>query len=421
MSNALAAPTVDEIAPNAPDEPASRFELRHIDRPHPDIELGVQRASLDYLVCAPDRGIDRDTGLVLFFVGYGMEPCGRYVHSLLSYLANKHNCIAASVDYFGAALWDSPKCRWVPHPDFFVHLKKFHGIEINAPKGFDVKQLRAQLSIGLRQRGIARLDPACAFLLISPEYHSMGFLPALDGIHVAHRLIDASALNKRRLFAFGTSYGGYIASMMAKLAPRTFRMVVDNSGFSSAEDDIWNVYGMSKWYSRHGVAMNTYMTAAFSQDENAPNFFSPAHRAIRSLLNREHVHESATRLYGYHSISDTIAPTAAKLGLRTVYAGKVPYELEIVDAAKIDGRIFKDLSHGLHASMRGLFDRSYDKFQRDGGALAADTDFDREARYVFRCGAEDYLIRFSRDSGVRAERRGATLMSLGNPTEEKYA
>ena len=403
MSSALAAPTLDEIAPNALDELASRFELRHIDRPHPDIELGVPRTSLDYLVCAPDRGVNADTGLVLFFVGYGMEPCGRYVRSLLSYLANKHNCIAASVDYFGAALWESPKCRWIPRPDFFVNLKRFHGIEVSAPKGFDVKQLRDQLSIGLRQRGIARLDPACVFLLVSPEYHSMGFLPALDGIQVAHHLLGEFALNKRRLFAFGTSYGGYIGSVMAKLAPRSFRMVVDNSGFSSAEDDIWNVYGMSKWYSPQGVAMNTLMTAAFSQNSKAANFFSAAHKHIRNLLNREHVYESSTRLYGYHSISDEVAPTAAKLGLRGVYAGKVPYELEVIDAAKIDGRVFKDLSHGLRASMRGLFDRSYDKFRRDGEALADETDFDLGSRYSFPSGAREYVVSFSRQEGVRAQ------------------
>ena len=403
MMSPLNASAVDTFTPEASAAPVERCELRHIDRPHPDIELGVQRTNLDYLLCPPDRGIDRDTGLVLFFVGYGMEPCGRYVRSLLSYLANTHNCIAASVDYFGAALWESPKCRWFPSPDFFVQLKKFHGIEVNAPKGFDVRQLRDQLSIGLRQHGIARLNPACVFLLVSPEYHSMGFLPALDGIEVAHRLLDEFALNKRRLFAFGTSYGGYITSMMAKLAPRTFRMVVDNSGFSSAEDDIWNVYGTAKWFSPEGVAMNTRMVAAFSEDSGAPNFFSPAHRAIRNLLNREHVSESSTRLYGFHSISDEVAPTAAKLGLRAAYADKVPYELEIIDAAKIDGRVFKDLSHGLRASMRGLFDRSHDKFQRDGGALSDETDFELSSRYFFPCADEQYLVSFSPQNGVRAQ------------------
>ena len=41
---------------------------------HPDIELGVRRGALEYLVCAPDAGIDRDTGLALFVAGYGMIP-----------------------------------------------------------------------------------------------------------------------------------------------------------------------------------------------------------------------------------------------------------------------------------------------------------------------------------------------------------
>src|ERR1700675_2140186 len=71
----------------------------------------------------------------------------------------------------------------------------------------------------------------------------MGVLPALDGLQVVHRLLGEHGLNRRRTFLLGTSYGGYIAGMMAKFAPATFRMVVDNSGFSSAQDDIANVFG----------------------------------------------------------------------------------------------------------------------------------------------------------------------------------
>jgi hypothetical protein len=379
------------------------FELRRINNPHPDIELGVTRASLDYLVCAPNKGVNANTGLVLFFVGYGMEPCGRYVRSLLSYLANKHNCLAASVDYFGANLWNSPKCRWVPNPEFFINLEKHYGIEVNAPKGFDAKLLRAKLAAILKLRGIDRFHPSCAFLGVSAEYHSMGFLPALDGLQVAFRLVTEFSLNKRRLFAFGTSYGGYIANLIAKFAPRTFRMVIDNSGFSSAEDDIWNVYGMSTWLSPEGVAMKTLMTAAFSQNSATPNYFWPANKEIRNLLNRDHVFAGPTRHYGYHSISDAVAPTATKLRLRDVYADKSPYELEVIDQTKLDGRVFKDLSHGMHASMRGLFDMSYEKFLRDGGADADDTDFDRESRYLFPCGEQDYFLSFSRRGGVRAQ------------------
>lgn len=381
---------------------AERSELRRIERPHPDIELGIARSRLDYLVCAPSQGVNPDTGLVLFFVGYGMEPCGGYVRSLLSYLADKHNCLAASVDYFGADLWGARKCRWVPHSEFFVNLKKHHGIEVTAPKGFDTRLLRERLAELLAARGIKELDQTCLFFGTSSEYHSMGLLPALDGLHVAHRLIDEFSLNKRRLFAFGSSYGGYIANLMAKFAPQTFRMVVDNSGYSSAEDDIWNVYGKARWRAPNGVKMCTLMVVAFSDDPATVNYFSPAYKEIRSLLNRDHVFDSAARLYGYHAVGDAIAPTEKKLRLREVYAGKIPYELEIIDESKVDGEIFKDLSHGMHASLRGVFDRSYDKFLRDGGARADCTDFDRESLYPFACGEKEYLVSFFRRDGVRA-------------------
>lgn len=396
MGNTPGVQTTDAL------EPTDRFELRHVECPHPDIELGVRRGHLDYLVCPPSRGIDADTGLVLFLVGYGMEAAGDYVRSLLSYLADKHNCLAASVDYFGADLWNPRKCRWVPRPDFFVNLKKHHGIDVTAPKGFDVAQLKVRLAELLATRGIKHLHPSCVLVGTSPEYHSMGLLPALDGLQVAHRLIEPFALNKRRLFVFGTSYGGYIANLMAKFAPQTFRMVVDNSGFSSAEDDIWNVYGRAKWYAGNGVTIRTVMVAAFSDSPEEANYFSPAHQEIRNLLNRAHVFDGAVRLYGYNSAKDDLAVTEKKLGLRETFAGKIPYELEIIDESKIDGEVFKDLSHGMRASLRGVFDRSYDKFIRDGGARGDCTDFDLESRRLFPCGDKEYLVSFSRRDGVRA-------------------
>src|SRR5215469_11084301 len=108
-------PAPELAIPNT-DPGIDHCQMHRIERAHPDIELGVARTGLDYLLCPPDRGIDADTGLILFIVGYGMHPAGPYIRNLLSYLANRHNCLAASVDYFGADLWRPEKCRMVPHP-----------------------------------------------------------------------------------------------------------------------------------------------------------------------------------------------------------------------------------------------------------------------------------------------------------------
>jgi pimeloyl-ACP methyl ester carboxylesterase len=372
-----------------------------IERPHPDIELGVARGPLSYIGCAPTAGITADTGLVLYLGGYGMNPRDGYTASLLSYLANAHNCVAATVDYFGARMIQPTPGRIAPHPEFFAKLAQHYGVAITAPKGIAMEEILAGVTGLLARNGITHLHEECTLLNNAAEYNSMGFLPALDGLKAVHQLTTRLALNKRRLFLLGTSYGGYIACLMAKLAPQTFRMVVDNSGFSSAEDDLPALLGWHKIF-LNGVSILCQNVRNWSFDRRQPNFFSEARKAIRDLRLREHVYVNTARIYAYHAATDTVAPTARKIGLRDAFHGRAEYDLAIIDEAQIDGRVFKNLTHGMNASLRGVFDLSYRKFQRHGGALLDTTDFDLGSEYVFACGSEDYVVRFSSADGVRA-------------------
>lgn len=367
--------------------------------PHPDIELGVERKPLDYLVCAPDAGIGAGTGLVFFVAGYGMDPLGAYARNLLAHLANRYDCLAVSVRYFGANFQTTAQA--VPMPDFFVKLAEHYGLTIEAPSGVDMGLLLRRLAELLRQNGVESLHPDCRIALVADEYNSMGFLPALDHLQVMHRLLAEHRLDRRRLFVIGTSYGGYIASLMAKLAPETFRMMVDNSGFSSAEDDFPGVTGMSRGWV-NGVSMIGLAARAWSNDPAALNYFAMPRREIRSLFEARHIFANTARLYAYHVEGDTVAPTERKLRLREAYAGRVAYDLRIVGQADLDGSRFKTLAHGMDASMRGLFELSYEKYHAAGGALADHTDFDLESERVFACTGEDYVLRFSRSEPVRA-------------------
>lgn len=82
--------------------------------PHPDIELAVDRSVLGYSSGIRDAGVNCDTGLVLFIADYGMDVRGAYTRNLLSHLANKHNCVAASVEYFGAKFMSGADGEFVP-------------------------------------------------------------------------------------------------------------------------------------------------------------------------------------------------------------------------------------------------------------------------------------------------------------------
>jgi len=265
-------------------------------------------------------------------------------------------------------------------------------------------QLLWGLTKVLSQNGISNLNPECTVVRTASEYNSMGFLPALDGLQIVYLLSMTLSLSRTRVFLLGTSYGGYIASMMAKLAPHTFRMVVDNSGFCSAEDDLAGLLRWSKCVV-NGVGVLGQTVTHWSSDPNSDSFFSEERRAIRNLLNRDHVLGNTARTYAYHAATDTIAPIARKKHLCEVYKDRVPYELVIIDEDQIDERIFKNMGHGMGASMRGIFEVSYEKFIRDGGALSDETDFDQASEYVFACGKESYVVKFSLEHGVRAQIR----------------
>jgi pimeloyl-ACP methyl ester carboxylesterase len=377
-----------------------------IAQPHRDIELGVRRTPLAYFFRAPATGISPDTGLILYLGGYGMNPRDGYTASLLTYLANRHNCVAATVDYFGARLIQGIPGRIVPHPDFFAKLAQHYGISITAPKDIAIAEILANIAALLAQNGITQFHEECIVFNNADDYNSMGFLPALDGLQVVHRMLSELSLDKTRLFLLGTSYGGHIVSLMAKLAPQTFRMVVDNSGFSSPEDDQPALLGWQKLF-LNGVGMLCQNVRHWSLDARDTNFFSPARQAIRDLRRREHVFANTARVYAYHASTDRIAPTARKIELREAYRDRIAYDLAIIEERDIDGRLFKNLTHGMNASLRGLFDLSSEKFQGDGGATADTTDFDRGAEYIFACGCEDYAVEFSTEYGVHVALRSA--------------
>jgi hypothetical protein len=374
--------------------------------PHPDIELGVERSMLGYASCVPDAGVNSDTGLVLFLVGYGMAARGPYTQNLLSHLANKHNCVAASVEYFGAKLMSGADGKIIAHPSLCDKLAEHYGLSKTAWDALPFDELLWRIAGLLSENGISALHDECTVIRTAKEYNSMGFLPALDGLQIAHHLLTALSLNRTRVFLLGTSYGGYIASLMAKLAPHTFRMVVDNSGFSSPDDDSAAVLGWQRLLINK-VWVTGRTAIHWSTDPTLDTFFSPERRAIRNLLHAEHIIDNTARTYAYHSATDTYAPIARKKRLREVYEGRIPYELMIVDEGQVDGKIFKNAGHGLGASMRGIFEMSYEKFIRDGGALSDQTDFDQRSEYVFACGKEDYVVKFSPEQGIQAQIRAA--------------
>ena len=370
-----------------------------LDSPHPDIEHQIARPPLTYHLTLPEAGLSADTGLILAIEGYGSRPNSDYTVKLRRYLANKYDCLVATVGYFGQLLKYGGAL--VPAPDFFIKLAEHHGVSVAVPRGVNPSVLAAHLAEALAEGGLTELHPACKLLRHgSGEYQSFGLLPAIDHLQVLHDILGRYPVRRSRLYAFGTSYGGYIALLMGKYAPNTFRLIVDNSGFVHANTDL---YGESLFRTQFGpLVVYCHEPIVWSIDPTSPRHFALSHALIRDLLVEEHRLPTDTRYFCAHYVGDTVAPFAEKAAFVGRQRRFTAVDLLAVTEADIDGSLFKEPMHGLRASLRQLFDRAHAAYVAAGGeeSAAETTDFDLGSLHIFRCGGRSYVFRYSAEAGV---------------------
>lgn len=361
---------------------------------HPDLELGVPRGGLVYNLALPPGGLGERTGVIFYIHGFGQRFDDPYAQSLLPHLAETYDAVAVAVDYHGAVAQNGYSVR--PAPDFFLRLKEHHGVSVTASPEMDMTQLVQGVLDQMAARGVTRLNNSCMLLKDEAGYINFGLLPAIDHLTVLHQILATYPVDRRRIFVIGTSYGGYVASLLTKVAPNSFRMVVDNSGYSGPGDTEATVYGLSLTGSVPSCLLRSVI--AFSPAEGTPAHFDEGRRLVRELGVAEHYRTaSATTVYAYHSASDVVAPTANKQAVQAVLArmGR-RYDLRIITSADVDGRVFKSADHAMGASMRGLFALSHQRWLEDGGpgTAAAVTDFDLGTEIALDCAGTTYRLRF---------------------------
>lgn len=370
-----------------------------ISRPLCDLEMAVPRSEVEYKVVLPSHGVGEHTGLVFYIHGWGARFNDPYACKLLPYLADTYDCVAVSVDYQGSAAQGSMSLR--PAPDFFTKLKEHHGVSIEAPVGLAVMDIVKLVLEELGNSGVKSLHSECRLIKDGNAYINFGLLPALDHLQVTHAILDAFPIDRRRMFVIGTSYGGYLALLMAKFAPNTFKMTVDNCGFSGPQDSIAAIFGITGViFPGSGVKVHAQTPIAFCAAPGSRFSFSADRRIVREIaVDAHYTLDGCGTIYSYHSEIDTVAPIEAKMKIRDVVGKYRDYDLRIIRQEDIDGMVFKNLEHGMNASIRGLFDLSYRRWVEHASAMPATTDFDIETVNILPCADKLYVISFS-ENGV---------------------
>lgn len=369
-----------------------------IQNPPLDIELGIERTPLKYYLVAPSDGISRNTGLIFWIVPWGMAANSEYsIEKLMPYLADKYDCLMACVNHHDVAIKAGVSDYMLPD-GWFEKIRDKYGLPLFG-------DLHVALQT-LHDNGIRKLDDRAliTFILSGNEYLSWGVLPALDHISVLADILKNHNINRKKLILLGSSYGGYVATMILKFMPKTFSLAIDNSGFSEAMPQLINEYEHNTPITTqlHGIQIPAYTQTPWTFKKtsgpnifsDSPTFFNEGHRRIRSLLEISHLHTSESELHCFHTPTDTVSPYATKVTYTTFRKAYAPTYLHTIKESNVDGRMFKDLSHGMNASMRGLFD--YVATRRETlEKSSATTDFDLETKLNFDCSNAVYSIQFS--------------------------
>ncbi|WP_276661900.1 DUF2920 family protein [Syntrophomonas wolfei] len=363
--------------------------------PHPDIELNQEREEIKAFLTMPDAGINPDTGIIMVVNELGELADSDYQkNELRPYLANKLNCIAVGVNYFGVYRNSQIQIR----PSFLHNINRIYNMNLTlesftgVQSAADVYRIIAEAVVA---KGITSLDLRCQPHLITgkDEYQSWGFLPAIDCLQVLGEVLQHYNLDTRKVLAFGKRYGAYIALLMGKYAPHTFSAIIDYEGYSRAElkhivsgelmeaDYLFsfNLNNDMKFYI--ASACNNPWTI---ENECSLQYFSDSHRQIRSLLCEKHRVPSETCYYSYHSEDNGVTPIYDKdrmveilQGYNTVFYNRMAADDENVRLTDKDlfARILTD--HG-------------ESLQK----ISADTDFSSGSNYIFDCGEKSYDFRF---------------------------
>lgn len=334
---------------------------REIESPQ-DFELGLGRTSrLSYVADCPD-GPAR--GLVFLIPGFGADTDSSYAESLRRHVVEIHGMIAVSVRYhcFGSRPATGAKVEVETKEVLtLIGLAAVHKVKLGDP-GDVVDVAKRLAAAGVPAVGRGLLKPA------GGESQNFGVVQALDHLAVLGDLLtDGPNFDTRQIVALGSSHGGYIAHMMAKIAPRTLALVIDNSSYTQPPIDYLGMASSVEYTAPlvEGVTLRCRTESAWTfGDRFADTFYDRDRDLIRDMAYPPHLRqarlaagETATVFRMVNSSTDTISrPSVKQRQVAALRALGFDAQLLIVEEQHLDGRLFKTLDHGLNASLTALFD-----------------------------------------------------------------
>ncbi|WP_207935146.1 DUF2920 family protein, partial [Campylobacter volucris] len=180
----------------------------------------------------------------------------------------------------------------------------------------------------------------------------------------------------------GSSHGGYLSNLCAKIAPWNIDYIVDNSSQMTLEI-LWRVIGFGKeidyteYYSVasfnffQNIRMCCFDKTHWTSNSSSSNYFSNARKIIREPLNKEHLKTQSLypkpKYIAYHSKFDQYVPLEEREEYFNILKD-LGFEIDftkITSENEIDGKFIKNLQHGMGIPMKLLIKKHLNEILKE--------------------------------------------------------
>ncbi|EOA4574997.1 DUF2920 family protein [Campylobacter jejuni] len=351
------------------------FEIDSCD----DVELNIKRTSkLEYRISYDD---EKEIKAIVFIIGgFGSNANISFLDFDREYIAKNFDVVAVNVFYHCFCHRRSNVEKYSAITMFTKEdvsnlsqalLEIGVNINVNLENAQQCYELLNQNITTLKSQGKLAQNYQAKFTstFIPPngDYQNFGIMAAIDHINTLKDLVKRfpKFADLPKIYG-GGSYGGYLALLIAKIAPWYVDGVIDNSGtvlpllrYIIGRDLEQFDFIFNDPNTLIEMFTKTYWTR---EDEKLPYFFANENYMIRSLLNSSHliiqvnVNKNIV-LVSYHSSKDEFNTSKDKQTLFLAYK-ELGYDATlhlIKDESEVDGRFIKDLNHGMRITDKALF------------------------------------------------------------------
>ncbi|MFG5141968.1 DUF2920 family protein, partial [Campylobacter lari] len=302
-----------------------------------DVELNIKRESkLEFQLIYDDA--KEIKAIICIIQGLGVDINDPVLKFNMGYFATKYDVALMSVNYHAIGNRPQTGAKWyLDDIDKLIFEASIKALNITIP--YDIQKLNTfeefHPAMDYLNKKIQTmkddwelnrdyfLNLSLTFKPARDEYQNFGIMQAIDILNAILYTKNYLLQNKNlKTILIGSSHGGYLANLCAKIAPWNIDNIVDNSSYAKTclrligfekEVDYTKYYGFLTPNVSNNIIIFGFDKTHWTTNKQSPFYFSFARELIRDILNEEHLKIQSKypnpKYVFYHSKFDTtIAP-----------------------------------------------------------------------------------------------------------------